>query len=376
MTNTPSEVIDSRATAVFRSGAALAVGLMFLILTPSIGHCQSQTALDRIVVERIQALSSTNFNRRMGAINGLGNATGNQAQCQAAQSALPALLELLTDSEADYRAAALFAIGNIRLDQPELVPPLIAALSDNDPHVRANAAAALSVDGNCAEHAPKGVSMQPELTVPALAAALRDTDLNTRDSAARSLKTYGAEAGVSLPLFIEMLGQKDPDQRYNAAAVIAVIGPDARSAVPPLTAMLRDEYPYIRIRAAAALAAIGANLSQAVPVLSHLLADQDLTIRRGAAIELGKFGAAALPAIPRLTAALNDSDEDMRDYVTTSLKQVIKALVEARRTDAVSKLRDAAAAIEHSPDSDHAALGLDISEAADELKAMESANGR
>ena len=104
-------------------------------------------------------------------------------------------------------AARIEAAGDLRymLPREQAVPPLLLALRDPLPGVRANAAGSLGFLGR-----------HPEAVVPALMACLADTDLAVRTSAVEALGWFHHNATRAVPSLLELqrnetgtvLGQK------------------------------------------------------------------------------------------------------------------------------------------------------------------------
>jgi len=168
-------------------------------------------------------------------------------------SSWPDLVAVLGDpSAAQNRAMACWLLA--RLKDPRAFDPLLSALHDPDPSLRAEAARSLGV-------------LADRRAVPELLAALQtDVDLETRVAAAHALGHLG----------------------------------DHRS-VDGLLARLADQNEDPRIRGTAAEALTGVQERRAVPLLISALDDPSVEVRFWAAFALGQFGdLAALSALERL----------------------------------------------------------------------------
>jgi len=166
------------------------------------------------------------------------------------------------------------------------VEPLIAALGDPNPDVRASAAAALV-----------------QISAPGfepLIAALKDRNKDVRPVAAETLVGIGAAAVE--PLIVAL--QQYPEKRSVVAQILGKIrGPRA---VEPLIAALKDQNEHVRQWAAHALGKIGD--PRAVEPLNVALGDQNEDVRKWAAYALGEIGDPR--AVEPLSAVFKDDSEN------------------------------------------------------------------
>jgi hypothetical protein len=92
-------------------------------------------------------------------------------------------VEASHDTDANLRKQAVFKLGNVGASDPAVVPALIAALKDSDPHVRCEAILALVKCGPDAKEATDVlVELQSKDRVP-----------KVRDYAAKALKKLQAD---------------------------------------------------------------------------------------------------------------------------------------------------------------------------------------
>ena len=108
--------------------------------------------------------------------------------------AVPALLVCARDGGPRVRKYALFALGELDTDAPEVVDALIAGCRDEDPAVRLNAVEALGL-----KNAP------PPAAAEALAAALFDVDDEVRFNASLALARLGPCAAPATGALVEAL---------------------------------------------------------------------------------------------------------------------------------------------------------------------------
>jgi len=183
--------------------------------------------------------------------------------------AVPLLVELLADAQADVRFQAVVALAGFAL--PAAAEPLRGALADTDPGVRAAAAAALGDLGFRA-------------AAPELAARLDDPDEAVRVEAAIALSRLDDPRGT--PLLVELLRHRD----YGPQAAAALFRRPDPAALPALRAVLGRWFvsPVLKVWAAAALARLGEAEGRAQ--LLRLLGRRQAPVR-GLAIQLlGELG--------------------------------------------------------------------------------------
>ena len=185
------------------------------------------------------------------------------------RKSLPRLVEMLgrdTAAEVRWQAAAEMEA----LKDKEAVPPLIKALKDRDPLVRAGAAEAL-----------KGIP-DPRAAV-SLIAVLREKDSTARRAAAEALGKIGDRAAVH-PL-VRALRHHDFRTRRWAAKSLGQLGDPASSVA--LARALDDWDPKTRRFASQAL--IQMKDTRPVPLLIRYLRSWKPATREEAAIALGGF---------------------------------------------------------------------------------------
>ena len=108
--------------------------------------------------------------------------------------AVPALLECARDGGPRVRKYALFALGELDTDDPEVINALIAGCRDEDPAVRLNAVEALGLKNGT-----------PPAAAEALAAALFDGDDEVRFNASLALARLGPAAAPATAALVEAL---------------------------------------------------------------------------------------------------------------------------------------------------------------------------
>lgn len=218
------------------------------------------------------------------------------------ESAVPFLLEALSDRNWSGRWAAPGALGKIR--NTEAMSGLIDALRDRNCDLRDSIAYVLSEIGD-------------PIAVPALLEALSDTSNTSwgRSSAAAALERIGAPAAA--PGLLEALAAESTGIRFFAARALGSMGDP--SAVPRLTSLLTDlaseswssEIGRVCVcdMAAQALRKIGtkealAAVKQQPERILPLLDGEDVEVRVNAIEKLGYLRDTV--AIPKLVELLKD----------------------------------------------------------------------
>ena len=205
-----------------------------------------------------------------------------------AQSAIPALSNLMEDENADVRLAATQALGKI--GTTAVVPALSKALQDNDENVQVSAAFAFKRIGGAAQPAK-----------PILINALWDGNWFVRRRAAETISRLGIDV-EDIPALVKPL--RDPTYLggdYDGAITSVML-----SIYPPIFNKLEDlpiffiqglksKNPKVRESSAVALGQISSTrpgcvrLSESMYALKNTLEDQDLEVRIRALEVLGRF---------------------------------------------------------------------------------------
>jgi HEAT repeat protein len=162
-------------------------------------------------------------------------------------SAAPALVDALSDRDAELRVNAALALGHAKATSPEVVAGLAAVVGDGDVRVRRSALLAL-----------KELGPEAKAALPAVVRTLRvETEPATRKVAAEALGAFGAASAATVPDLVEALGDRNEYTREEVVRALGSIGPKARAAVPALQPFLKDEDEDIREAAEDAVARIG-----------------------------------------------------------------------------------------------------------------------
>jgi HEAT repeat protein len=203
-------------------------------------------------------------------------------------------------------AARLQAVDQVasQSDKAEAVAPLIEALKDSSPAVRAHAARALGQLGAIARPAAM-----------ALVTAIADPDHAVRRQAVRALRAIRPGQEVTLPLFVKLLEDSDPGVRMRVLGAISETGAEA---VPSLIKALQNDKAAYWI--CLILRDIGPTAKEAVPALVEKLHDPRPEIRREVVLALAAMEDAAVAAAPQIALLLDD--QHVRTAATYALGRI------------------------------------------------------
>ena len=348
-----SMLFDSAMLQHFLDGIQFALGDLKVDTSPNplgIAKPAAPVHATKSVAEWTAQLHGTDSNARVEAILALGDLGGE------AKSALPEMLALLKDGAADVRFFGGMALGRV---WDAAVPAVTELLHDTNGLVRAAAAQALGRIG------PDASQSAPELKP-----LIQDKDAAVRTEAVRALGRIGKE--TSVPMLIELLRSNITDVREAAFDALGEMGPASKAALPALTEILRgpdtaadtsnngfyggfyaggpkmdalqticwmSELPEASTAIIAATSvfrgkgekglspylvfqAMGPNAKPAVPALIGLLQEKGGNTQGYAARALGAIGPAAEAAIPALAGLLEDKNQFARVIAADALGHI------------------------------------------------------
>jgi HEAT repeat protein len=224
---------------------------------------------------------------RKAVVQSLGRARGAKA------IALKALAKVAGDEDHQVAGPALRAMKD--LDASAGVPTFLAALSSENPLVKAAALLALGSAGDKAD-----------AVVPAIVAALADESSTVRGAAFSALRTLGEKAGAALPALLARAREEASPDRAGALGALAYISPGSKTVLKTLVSALTDADPTIAMCAESALAVLGRVAAPAVPALiTRLETPTETFMRQRTADALGAIGPPARAAEAALVAVLD-----------------------------------------------------------------------
>ena len=168
-------------------------------------------------------------------------------QAQAEQIGLgaesvPVLVQALESGDVMQRELAVSLLMQLGPDVPGVDEPLIRALDDASPFVRANAATALSTRPG-----------HEERVIPVLTELLSCDDPQLRQMAATNLNNFGTEAAACVPQLSRALIDAPPEVLLPIVELLGRIGPPAEAARPQLQQIAFEQEGDAREAATAAL---------------------------------------------------------------------------------------------------------------------------
>jgi HEAT repeat protein len=273
--------------------------------------------------------------------------------------AAEALSRLLSNDDAQLRAAAAHALGmlgqcgekslldalqSIKAPRDErLVPMLIAGLSHDNFDLQWYAAVHLgNLKGKAAPAWARLVHLLENESKEEKRPGEFFTSSQVRAKAAFALGQIGTELEQTERLLTRLMRHKDPEIRISSALGLGQMGEKAKAAVPVLIESLADEKMILKPggcfdsahpdhSAATALVNIG---TPALPALIQALGSKLPGVRRHAADALWYFGTEAKPAADTLLRLLRDDDATVRRqaahtllWIGTDAKRLIPEMV-------------------------------------------------
>jgi len=197
---------------------------------------------------------------------------------KAASQAVPALLTAINSHHRHIRSFGITVLGNLGVFAREAIPKLVTVLGDTNAEVRIAAAEALGkIDFEWSRY--EGV----KTAIPFIVTTLAKTHQFEEFIA------VGINPNAFLPLFVTGLKDKDINVRCATALLLGKMGPSAAQAVPDLASALDDEDNTVRRIALNALGKIGPSAAKALPIIVTARADKEETIRQAAKKALDKI---------------------------------------------------------------------------------------
>jgi len=175
------------------------------------------------------ALSDSDPRVRQFAAAGIAKAGIKARELGEGKKVSDALFKLMTDKDGAVRQTAVYALGQVGIDDKEEIKQLAAGLKDTVPSIRGYTLQALAQYSH--EEAPEDWRLH---VVGYIAEGLKDRDKRIALVAAKILVEQKSFAVPSLTKLVETA---TGPPRFYAAQVLAEIGEDAKAAVPALRKM-------------------------------------------------------------------------------------------------------------------------------------------
>jgi len=235
-----------------------------------------------------------------------------------AESAVPNLVKLLSDSSYQIRNAASDALEKIDpqwvsgVHARKIIPDLIRMLKNTDRDMQMSAARMLGKMGENAENAAADILK-----------LLDDLDGGMRRIGEETLVQIGTPA---IPRLIRRLENASEDLSRIILGIAEQISPQwrkeeiAKNEIRRYIKMMTEEDGSARSAAVRILGLIGPESEEIIPQLVQALSDNNM--RRSAIALLEKMGASARPAMPRLLDALAENDSSVTEPVMNALDSI------------------------------------------------------
>lgn len=232
---------------------------------------------------------------------------GLAAMGPAAKEAVPAIIRCLEENpDLTVRLRAVSTLGRIGEPVEQVTRALLEAGASPLPEIRYNACLALE--------------RLPDPSVSMLfRAALRDERPWIRLQAAKALAARGGQDSATTGTLTELLREDDIELQCDAALTLGKLGAGSTGAVTLMRGMLHHESPKARRIAAHSLGLIGPNAVAASPDLRACLGHKDRDVRRDAISALAGIKDTSPETIKALAAALEDSQERVRNQAISAL---------------------------------------------------------
>jgi HEAT repeat protein len=227
-------------------------------------------------------------------------------------AATPALTDLLRNAPArNERVWAAHALTKVEGAREPIIAALRLALADEDRQVRFAALAALTK-----------VERAREPIIAALRLALADEDRQVRFAALAALWTLHFHEPEMRPVISELLTQEVPVNAFRREGpwgLPQLLVQRANDAVPDLIEELKNPEETVRATAALALGTLGPT-NRVLPILVSALGDKSAIVREVVVNVLGKLRPAD-QIVPALIAALDDQYPSVTLAAIVSLRQ-------------------------------------------------------
>jgi hypothetical protein len=188
------------------------------------------------------------------------------------------LMRALSDENANVRAGAAFALGQIGQPAQAAVPLMLEKLKTDELKVRLPIIIALGF-----------IRQYPDQVIPVLTENLKSDNHDIRGNAAMAISCFGGDIGNAAPLLFKLLNDSDGRVRNNAAGAVlhASLG---KEYIPLLVSNVDNPDLKVRCLIAQALGSQAAYTNEVYPALLKLTKDSDRYVRESAGVTWNQIG--------------------------------------------------------------------------------------
>ncbi len=255
------------------------------------------------------------------------NAEGKQAQ---AKEVAQALTKALSDSGAEVRTSAAFALGEFAgqpkgkvfpADPAEVASAMAGLLADPSDSVRSTAGPALARVASKAPIAPPKALVEGVNSWP-----LKES----RKAAALVLGSFKGDAGPTVAALTRALGDEEPGVRSDAAGSLRNFGLDAAQAVPALVKNLADPFipppppEFTVVSQATRMDGSQGPIGGDGPEPTDPAVQAALAIGQIMAAQVEKGGKPPADVVEALTKAAQSGRQELKDAAGTALRRIGK----------------------------------------------------
>jgi HEAT repeat protein len=227
----------------------------------------------------------------------------------AARPAVPALIGLLSDRNAEVRLNAAQCLAGIGSVAQEAVPALLSSFVRSNGTNSEDAALRSATANALAEMGPNA-----RVAVPQLAAAADEPEI--------ALALLRIQGESLRPIFERLADTSDLAKWHRTVSLVVKLGTNAEPAIPFLIEALQVTNAAVQSQAITALGQIHLRPEVCIPALIAQLSSTNTFVRGPSARALAGFGSEAKTVVPELLRFLDDTDQRMRVTATNALRLI------------------------------------------------------